>query len=100
MVLRTHVYPNDPVGFVDGIRYVPYALPEVGTARNIGHRKTHTIHTELPPVIDAGQARLLVSPEIEGGSAVRAQGFQYSDPAFGVAKGNKILTEQAETDGT
>jgi hypothetical protein len=49
---------------------------------------------ELPAVIDAAQAALLVAPEIERHAAMRAELLDQPDAALGVAEGDELLTHQ------
>jgi hypothetical protein len=51
-------------------------------------------HVELPAVIDAAQAALLVAPKIERHAAMRAIFLDEADAPLGVAEGYKFLTHQ------
>jgi hypothetical protein len=50
-------------------------------------------------VINAANTALLVTPEVEGGAAVRAVSLDDPDFVIRVAKGDQILTEQAQAHG-
>ena len=46
-------------------------------------------------MIDAAQAAVLVTPEEQGGAAVRAEFVEQADAALAVAEGDEVLAEQA-----
>jgi hypothetical protein len=51
---------------------------------------------ELPAVIDAAQAALLVAPEVERHAAMRAIFLDEADAALGVAEGDELLAHQLD----
>ena len=54
------------------------------------------VDVELPAVVDAAQAALLVPPEAQRDAAVRAELIQQADAALRVAEGHQVLAEQAD----
>src|SRR3954468_11488999 len=94
-----HIDPDEPAGFLRRVSLVPHLLGEAAFGRFGRHFEHVAVHVELPAVIEAAQSAFFVAPEYERGFAVWAIFPQDSDPAVGVAKGYKILAEQAQPDG-
>jgi hypothetical protein len=63
------------------------------------HLDAVAVDIEFPAMIDAANAALLVAPEVERGAAVRAVRLDDANFVIGVAKGDQILAEQAQTHG-
>jgi hypothetical protein len=66
---------------------------EVGFWRLIGHIDTAPRNVELPAVVDAAQAVLLVSSEEERRTSMRAIVRRNANVANRISKGNKVLAQ-------
>ena len=67
---------------------------EVVLRRLVQHVDAVAGHVELPAVIDAAQAALLVAAEVQRDAAVRAELVDQPDLAVGVAERDQVLAEQ------
>jgi len=63
------------------------------------HVDAVAVDVEFPAVIDTANAALLVASEVERGAAVGAVRLDDPDFVIRVAKGDQILTEQAQAHG-
>jgi hypothetical protein len=90
-----HVGPGDAVALAAGVvldldRFLQAAL------RGLGRGVEHVaVHAELPAVVDAAHAAVLVAPEHQRRTAVRAGMVDQADAAIAVAKRQQLLAEQA-----
>ena len=90
---RAHVDPDHAGALHD---LIGLGLDLLHEARRRHARHVHTVagNVELPAVIDAANAPLLVASQEQRGTAVRAAMVHHADPAFTVAKGDQLLAEQ------
>jgi len=98
-MLGPHVNPNQAA--VDGHRVsrdVNFVF-EVAFGGLGRHVNAVAIDIKFPTMIDAANATLLVAPKIERRAAVRAVSLNDADLIIRVAKGDQILTEQAQAHG-
>jgi len=95
-LLRSHVGPDDVARF-DG-RIGSHA-DLLGEALRLVHLvDARTLCVELPAVVDAAQAALLVAGQPERGAAMRAKFVDESHAAAAVAEGDKVLAQQPHPD--
>ena len=64
-----------------------------------GHVDADAGDVELPAVVDAAQALLLIAAPEQGRAAMRAVAVQHADLAGGIAEGDQVLAEDAELNG-
>ncbi len=69
------------------------------SAGSLGMSTHVAVHVELPAVIDAAQAALLVAREEQGRAAMAAIGVEQSDAARAVAEGDEVLAQEPHADG-
>ena len=62
------------------------------------HLDDVAVNVELPAVIEAAQAAILVAREHQRGAPVRAVFVEHADATFAVAENNEVLTEQTNLD--
>src|SRR5215469_10140651 len=94
---RPHIHPDEPPVLLGRIgRNADLALKLVlrGLAGNV-HACAGDV--EFPAVIDATNSAFLVSAPEKAGAAVRAEFIDDADPALGIAKGDKILGKNPDT---
>ena len=92
--LRPHVCPHDPLPLAARIRERADALAQPAVGRLGGHVDAGPGGVELPAVVHASQAALLVAPEVERRAPVRAGFREQSDASLRVAKDDEVLAEQ------
>src|ERR1043166_7928644 len=91
---RAHVRPDNPAAFFARVRNgFDFAL-EVRLGGLIGHVHARAVGRELPPVVDASEAGLLVAAEEETAPAVRAVVLDQADRAVGGTEADQVLAEQ------
>ncbi len=99
VLLRAHVRPEDAAALPDGVRPQLDLVPEVAV-RGLGrHVDALAVDVELPAVVGAAEAHLLVAPEEEVRVAVRAETVDQSDLPDAVPERDEPLTQQGDTDG-
>src|SRR5205823_1720286 len=72
----------------------PHLLLEVAFGGLVGHVDASAVDGELPAVVDAADASLLVAAEEQRGAAVGAVVLNQADLARGVAVADQIFAEQ------
>ena len=95
----THVNPDQPAVDGRGVSRDANLVFEVAFGRFGRHVDAVAVDVEFPAVIDTANAALLVASEVERCAAVRAVRLDHSDFVIRVAKGDQILTEQAQAHG-
>ena len=95
-VLRPHIGPDIAAPLGGRIGFGPHLAPEVGLGRLVRHLDAVAVHVELPAVIDAAQAALLVAGEMERGAPVRAFLVEDADPPFRIPERDKVLAQQPQ----
>jgi hypothetical protein len=89
-----HIDPDQAVALGNLVGLGFDFLRVVLTRRCVRHIDTITRGVELPAVIDAADAVLLVAPEEQGGAAMWAAVIQDPDPAGAVAERDQPFAEQ------
>ena len=87
-----HVDPDDAGALHRLVGFRLHLLLEA-RRRQARHVQAVAGDIELPAVIDAANAALLVAPEEQRGAAVRAAVVHHADPAVAVAEGDQLLAE-------
>src|SRR4029450_139522 len=93
---RPHVDPHDAVDVTTWVRACADLVLERALLGLAGHVHAAPGHVELPAVVRAAEPALLVSPEEEGGAAMRTVRREHAHAPFGVAEGDEILAEEAD----
>ena len=96
---RTHVGPDVAAPRASGVGRHPDLFPELRLRRFRGHVQAVAVHVELPAVVDAAQAALLVATPVELRLPVGAAPLDQPDGAGRVAKGDELLAEHAYAHG-
>ena len=96
LVLRPHIDPDPAAPLGGRIGLHPHLAPVVGLGRLVRHLHAIAVHIELPAVIDAAQAAVLIAAEIERGAPVGAFLVENADPAARVPEGHEVLAQQPE----
>ena len=91
---RPHVRPDDATALGTGIRGMADFMLEVSLCRLIRHVHALPIDPELPAVVDAAQARVLIPSEIERGAPMRADLRKESELSAPRPKGHEIFAEE------
>ena len=99
LLLRAHVRPEDAAALPDGVGLQPDLVPEVAVGRLGRHVDAPAVDVELPAVVGAAEAVLLVAPEEEVGVAVGAEAVDEPDLPGAVPEGDEPLAEQLDADG-
>src|SRR3972149_4343450 len=99
LLLRSHVDPDQAAPLRRRVSRRLDLLLEVRLRRLRGHVDAVAFRVELPAVVDAAQAALLVAAEEEAGAPVRAGLRDEADAAVRVAEGDEILAQDADADG-
>src|SRR5579864_8094322 len=86
-LFRPHIGPKRAVHLFDRVRDSFHLVFEVAVLGLVRHVDARAIHVELPAVIDAAQAALLVASPEEIGTTVWAVLFEQANLAIGVAEG-------------
>src|SRR5262249_54044473 len=89
-----HIDPDDAGAFRGRIGLGLDLVLEILRRRHARHVDAIAGNVELPAVVDAADAVLLVTPEEQRGAAVWAAMVYDADPPGAVAKGNQLLAEQ------
>ncbi len=87
---RAHVNPDQAGLFAHPIAFCANLFLEILRRGDVRHFEAVAIHVELPAVIDAADAVLLVTAEEQRGAAVRASVIHHANPAGGVAKRDEL----------
>ena len=95
---RAHVAPDKPAGFACRIGFMLHAVGYEAVGRLRRHLDDVAVYVELPAVIEAAQAAILVAREHQRGAPVRAIFVEHADAAFGVAENDEVLAEQTDLD--
>ena len=96
---RPEVCPDDTAKFAGRISRQPHLVLELMLLRLVQLIDAGAGHVELPAVIDAAQAALLVAPEEERCASVGAELVEQPHAPAGVAERDQALAEQADADG-
>ena len=96
---RPQVGPDDAVALDARVRCRLDLRPKAVLRRFVRHVDTDALAVELPTVVHAAKAFLLVSTEEEGGAAVRTRVLDQSHLPRRDAKSDQVLAEQADSDG-
>ena len=99
LLLRPHVGPDDAADLHRGVRRDTHLAAEVILFGLVRHVHARAIHVELPAVVDAADAVLLVPAQPERRKAVGAPLAHQAYAAGRVAEGNEVLTEDAQAQG-
>jgi hypothetical protein len=91
------VGPDQAAPLPDRVGARAQALLELVLGRLVRHVDALPVDVELPAVVDAAQAALLVAAEEQAGTAVRAELVEPAEAALAVAEGDQPLAEQADT---
>ena len=89
-----HIDPDKAVALRDRVRLGLDAVLEIRHAGEVRRIDAIAVRVELPAVIDAAYAVLLVAPEEQRGAAVRAFMVHDPDPPGAVAERDQFLAEQ------
>ena len=82
-LLRAHPGPDEAAAFARRIGLVLHRLQQRCAAAGLrGHLEDVAVHVELPAVVEAAQAALLVAAEDERGAAVRAVLAEHAERPF------------------
>ena len=92
---RAHIDPDHAAQLVGRIRLDADAFLEVAVGRLAGHVDALAGGVELPAVVDAAQAALLVATEEQRRAAVRTERADHADLAVGVAEGDQVFAQGA-----
>ena len=100
LVGRPHPDPDKPAGFTTGISFLldgfRRAVALVDLRRSVDHV---AFDIDLPSVVQAAQAALLVAPERKRRAPVRTMLIDHSEPAQAVPKRHQVLAQQAHPNG-
>jgi hypothetical protein len=97
LVRGSHVDPDEAAGLPGGVGFVLHLVRKA--ARGLRrHFQDVPVHVELPAVIEAAQAALLVTAQRQRGLPVRAGLAEYAEPALRVAESHEIFAQQAKPD--
>src|SRR5262249_36056000 len=91
-----HVGPDDAVALDAGIGARPNLRLEVALCRLGGHVDALATDVELPAVIDATEAILLIAAEEHRGGTLRAGVLDEADGARGDPEGDQVLAQHAQ----
>src|SRR5438270_179876 len=94
VLARTQIGPDDAAALSGGIGVCFDLVPEVTFGGFIRHVDAGAIGGELPAVVDASEALLLVATEEQGGASVRAVVLDQADRSIGSPKADQIFAEQ------
>ena len=89
-----HVDPDEAIALGRAVGARPHLVLEVFFRRHVGHFDAAAVDVELPAVVDAAQAAILVAAEEQAGAAVRAAVVHDAHAAGAVAKGDQPLAQQ------
>jgi hypothetical protein len=92
--LVAHEDPDQPAALDRLVGLGPDPVLEVSAIRHVGHVQALALDVELPPVIDAADAIVLVAPEEERSHPMRATMVHDAGAAAGIAEGDQPLAEQ------
>src|SRR2546426_2803268 len=92
----SHVGPENPADFHHGIGRGTHLIFEMQFFWLVYHIDTAAIHIELPPVIHAAQATLLVAAKKQRYPPMRAVLLEESETVLRVQKGHQVFTEQPD----
>ena len=98
LVGRPHIGPEDAAPYRCRVGGQTYLLTEVAVGRFRGKLGAIAVDVELPAVIDAADATFLVAAKKQVRAPMRTVPVDEADPPLSVAKGDKILAEQAHPD--
>ena len=96
---RTHPDPDKARALAHGIGLVLDLFSKAGACRLGRHLDDIAVHVDLPAMIKAAQAAVLVAPEHQRRTAVRAHFIEHANAALCVAEDHEILAEQADFQG-
>ena len=94
-----HVGPDDAIALMAAVRLDLDLVLEVALGRLRWHVDAITVHVELPAVVDAANARLLIPTEEQARAPMRAVVVDQPHGAGGVAEGDELLAEQLDAHG-
>ena len=97
-VLRAHVGEDDATGLAAGVGGDLDLVPERVAFGRVRHVDALAVDVELPAVVDAAQAVLVVAAEEHRRAAVRAVRIDQADAAVGVTEGDEVLVEDLDLD--
>src|SRR5215831_3014617 len=95
---RPHVGPNSSTNLDSGIRCGANLMGEAALWWFIHLVHTLTRHIELPAVVYAAQARLLVAPKPQRHQTVWTELVQQPNAPLGIAKGYELLAQELHAD--
>src|SRR5262249_53637933 len=95
---RPHVGPNSSTNLDSGIRCGANLMGEAALGWFIHLVHTLAGHIELPAVIHAAQARLLVAPKPQRHQTVWTELVQQPNAPLGIAKGYELLAQELHAD--
>jgi hypothetical protein len=89
-----HINVDEAAAFGDAISTCLHLLAEILIGRDVRHLQAVAVGVELPAVVDAAQATLLVAAEEQRRTAVRAAMVEDADAPGGIAERNQRLAQQ------
>ena len=95
VLVLSHVYPGHAAEVGAAVGRDPHLALEVARRRLVGHIDAVARDVELPAVVGAADAALLVPTEVEARAPVRAAVLNERGGAVGVAPRQQVLAEQA-----
>ena len=98
LLRRPHIGPHEAARFARRIRFVLHAIEDEAVVRLRRHLDDVAVHVELPAVIEAAQAAVLVAGKEQRRPPVRAVFVEHADAALAVAKHHEILAQEAHLD--
>ena len=96
---RAHVGPDNAATLLAGVGGDAHLVLEVALGGLGRHVDAVAVHVELPAVVDAAEAVLLVPAEEEAGPPVGAEVVEQANVAVGVTERDEALSEDAHTSG-
>src|SRR5581483_1735386 len=98
-VWRAHVGPNHLGALVGGIRVRAHVELDHALDRFARGVEDLPVRRDLPPMVEAADAPLLVPTKKEGGAPVRAPLLHHAHAPIGIAERDEVLAEEAKANG-